>query len=116
MENQIELQKNKQLLYVAYICYVLSTFLGGIPSLIGLIIVYLKRNEFQGTIYYDHCTFLIRTFWIAFIVGIIGLLTSFLGIGLIIIAIASIWFLVRSVAGGLKLHSDRAINPTTWLL
>lgn len=115
MENQITLQKNKQMLYVAYGCYILSILFAGMPSLIGLIIAYLKRKEFQDTIYADHCTFLIRTFWICLIFGLIGAITIFIGIGLIILIITGLWFTVRVVVGAVKLHGDQAVNPTGWL-
>lgn len=110
MENQMTTQKDKQMLYVAYICYILSIIFAGIPSLIGLIIAYVKRKDVQGTIYAEYCTFLIRTFWISFILGLIGLITSFIGIGLVVLIIGGLWFVVRVVVGLVKLHSDQAVN------
>lgn len=115
MENQMTTQKDKQMLYVAYICYILSIIFAGIPSLIGLIIAYVKRKDVQGTIYADHCTFLIRTFWISLILGLLSVLTMFIGIGLIVLIIGGLWFVVRVVVGLVKLHGDQAVNPTGWL-
>lgn len=115
MENQMTTQKDKQMLYVAYICYILSIIFAGVPSLIGLIIAYVKRKDVQGTIYADHCTFLIRTFWISFILGVLGVIMSIIGIGLIVLIVAGLWFTIRVVVGLVKLHGDKPINPTGWL-
>ncbi|MFT0849241.1 hypothetical protein VRY85_00485 [Achromobacter sp. F4_2707] len=47
---------------IVYGLYTLGLFLGGLPTLIGLIMAYVKRKDFGGTIYSEHMNLLIRTF------------------------------------------------------
>ena len=54
----------------------IGTFLFGWPSIIAVIINYVKRNDARGTWLESHFTWQIRTFWFALawscIVGILG--------------------------------------------
>ncbi|OFR08450.1 hypothetical protein HMPREF2907_02865 [Neisseria sp. HMSC055H02] len=72
---------------------------------------YVKRNEIRGTIYFDHIQFLLKTFWITLIFGIIGSCTLFLLIGFLIIPLTWGWYVFRVVSGFLRLRENRAITP-----
>ena len=77
-------------------------YLGGhitvITVIAGLIIAYMKREQFAGTPYESHMTSAIRTFWIALIGGVIWNTFGFQYVFLMGTVIAAITFLtVRSM-------------------
>ncbi len=92
---------------------VVGAFLLGWPSIIAVILNYLKRSEVRGTWLESHFRWQIRTFWygllwvslcVLFIVGT-------LGIGLIVawlpLTIVSLWFVYRIIRGWLALKDRR---------
>ncbi|KJS37548.1 MAG: membrane protein [Rhodospirillaceae bacterium BRH_c57] len=87
-----------------------ASVLVGFTGLVGVIIAHLKLKEAQGTIFESHLRWLIRTFWISFAVFLIGVLLSFVGIGLLVILAAAIWVIYRVVIGFLKLNDGKAID------
>ena len=86
-------------------------------GLIGVIIAYLKRAEARGTLWESHFTYIIRTFWLGVLGLIIGIATSFIGIGALILFAVAVWWLIRSIYSLLKAVDQRPIpNPETWLI
>ena len=94
---------------------VIGAFLIGWPSVIAVILNYVKQSEARGTWLDSHFTWQIRTFWYGLLwVALCGLFVVFtFGIGLIIVwlplAIVSLWFIYRVVRGWLRLRSGRAM-------
>jgi uncharacterized membrane protein len=91
---------------------VVGAFLTGWPSIIAVILNYVKRREVRGTWLESHFRWQIRTFWFGllwvslcmFFVVVtlgIGLLVAWLPLGLV-----GLWFVYRIVRGWLAL-SDR---------
>src|SRR5512143_4139894 len=80
---------------------VIGAFLTGWPSIIAVILNYVKRSDARGTWLESHFRWQIRTFWYGLIwVGICGLFIVFtLGIGIIIawlpLGLVAIWFIYR---------------------
>ena len=88
---------------------VVGAFLTGWPSIIAVILNYVKRSEARGTWLQAHFRWQIRTFWfgllwvtlcIAFVVGTlgIGMLIAWLPLGLV-----GLWFIYRVARGWLRL-------------
>ena len=96
--------------------FVVTAFLTGWPSIIAVIINYVKRGAARGTWLESHFRWQIRTFWYAFLWVTIVLLLAFTVIGipvaLLIAWFAGLWVLYRIVRGWLRL-SDRAPMPVT---
>ncbi|QLB23661.1 hypothetical protein A6B44_03015 [Pasteurella skyensis] len=99
-----------------YILFAASILFGGIPTLVGAIIAYVKRDEMKGTFYESHITYLIRTFFVAFIGGILGLILSFIGIGIILLFIIGIWYIFRVVVGMIKFFDKKTVTTTGWFM
>lgn len=97
-----------------YILYAVSIVVG-ITAIVGVVIAYIKRDEMAGTIYYDHMQYLIKTFWIALAGSVIGWITSFIGIGLIVLLIVGLWFIYRVVVGFIKFNDNQPISVEGWL-
>jgi uncharacterized membrane protein len=96
--------------------YIASYFTAFITMIIGLVIAYVKRGELAGTPFESHMTSAIRTFWISLIGGIIGLVLSVIGIGIIILIALAVWQIFRVIRGMIRAVDGRPIeDPAGWL-
>jgi len=94
---------------------IVGSFLIGWPSIIAVVLNYVKRSEVRGTWLESHFRWQIRTFWYGLLwvsLCIIFVVLTF-GIGLIIvwlpIAIVSLWFVYRIARGWLALREGRGM-------
>jgi uncharacterized membrane protein len=91
--------------------FVLTAFLTGWPSIIAVIINYIKRGEVRGTYLDSHFAWQLRTFWYALLwVLVIGLLImTLIGIPIawILAIIVGIWVLYRIIRGWMTLSSRK---------
>ena len=96
---------------------VVGTFLFGWPSIIAVILSYVKRGEARGTWLESHFDWQIRTFWWAalwsaciaavsalLLVVLVGFATWFVGLFAL-----GIWAIYRIARGWLRLNARRAI-------
>ncbi len=94
--------------------FIVTSFLFGWPSIIGVIINLVKRNDVRGTYLDSHFSWQIRTFFYALLwVLVMGLLiVTIIGIPVAwVLAIAiGIWVLYRIVRGWLALLDRKPIN------
>lgn len=95
-------------------------YLGGhitvVTVIAGLVIAYMKRDDFAGTPYQSHMISAIRTFWISLVVGLIGLVLVIVGVGIFILIGLVTWTIFRCVRGLVKAINGQPIdNPTGWL-
>jgi uncharacterized membrane protein len=94
---------------------IVGSFLIGWPSIIAVILNYVKRSEVRGTWLESHFRWQIRTFWygLLWVSLCIIFVVMTLGIGLLVvwlpIAIVSLWFVYRIVRGWLALREGRAM-------
>ncbi len=92
---------------------VIGAFLTGWPSIIAVILNYVKRGEARGTWLDSHFRWQIRTFWYGLLwVALCALLVVLtLGIGLIVVwlplAAVTIWFVYRVARGWVNLAARR---------
>jgi uncharacterized membrane protein len=92
---------------------VIGAFLLGWPSIIAVILNYVKRSEVRGTWLDSHFSWQIRTFWYgALWVCLLWLFVILtLGIGLLVAWIpfgfVAIWFIYRIVRGWMALQDGR---------
>ena len=95
---------------------IVGAFLTGWPSIIAVILNYIKRSEARGTWLESHFRWQIRTFWFgllwislcgAFIIATlgIGLLFMWLPIGLV-----GLWFVYRIIRGWVTLSDRRPMD------
>lgn len=100
---------------IVYVLY-LASLVFGITGLIGLIVAYVNQaqaNEVEAA----HFRFQIRTFWIGLLYAVIGGVTSFIGIGVLVLLVLLVWWIVRCVKGLMAINAGRAPDDvTTWLL
>jgi uncharacterized membrane protein len=92
---------------------VIGAFLTGWPSIIAVILNYVKRSDVQGSWLESHFRWQIRTFWFGVLwVGLCVLFIAFtLGLGLLIawlpMGIVALWFIYRIARGWLALRDRR---------
>jgi len=92
---------------------IIGAFLTGWPSIIAVIVNYVKRSEVRGTWLESHFRWQIRTFWFGLLcVSLCMLFVVFtLGIGLLIawipLGIVAVWFIYRVARGWLALNDGR---------
>jgi uncharacterized membrane protein len=91
---------------------VVGAFLTGWPSIIAVILNYVKRGDVRGTWLESHFRWQIRTFWFGLLwvsLCILFVIVT-LGLGILIawlpMAVVGLWFIYRIVRGWLAL-SDR---------
>ena len=92
---------------------VVGAFLTGWPSIIAVVLNYVKRSEARGTWLDSHFRWQIRTFWFGllwiFLCG--AFIVATLGIGLLFvwlpITLVGLWFVYRIVRGWVTLADRR---------
>jgi uncharacterized membrane protein len=90
---------------------IVGAFLTGWPSIIAVILNYVKRGDVEGTYLASHFSWQIRTFWFALLWVVIAFLLGVTIIGIpiaiLIAAGAGIWVLYRIIRGWLALQDRR---------
>lgn len=96
---------------------VVGAFLFGWPSIIAVIINYVKRDEARGTWLAAHFTWQIRTFWFALlwalVIGGLGALLAIVLVGFAIwivgFFVLGLWAIYRIARGWTALRDRRAV-------
>ena len=95
--------------------FVVTAFLSGWPSIIGVILNYVKRSDVRGTFLESHFRWQIRTFWFALLWAVIAILIAVTIIGVpiawVLAVLVGLWVLYRIVRGWLALVNARPM-PT----
>ncbi len=94
---------------------VVGAFLFGWPSIIGVIVNYVKRGEARGTWLESHFQWQIRTFWYALLwallTGLISLLLAPVLIGFLtfplLLFVLGVWAIYRIARGWLALRDGK---------
>jgi uncharacterized membrane protein len=93
---------------------VIGSFIGGLPSIVAVILNYMMRGAARGTWIDSHYRWQIRTFWFAVLWALIGWVLVFTLIGAVVgvpILIAlTLWLLYRIGRGWLRLRARRPMS------
>ena len=100
---------------VASSAFIVTSFLFGLPSIVAVVLNYVKRSDVRGTFLESHFRWQIRTFWyallwiaIAFLLSlplmlvIVGFFTLWLAAVLI-----GLWVLYRVIKGWMRLSAGQ---------
>ena len=101
----------KDLTMVTYILYALSCFTG-LTAIVAVVINYVKLDDARGTIYESHFNWQIRTFWWSLLWAVIGFITMFIFIGILVLLADAIWVIYRIVKGFLYWNDNKPIEAT----
>jgi uncharacterized membrane protein len=87
---------------------VIGSFVGSLPSIVAVILNYVKRGDASGTWAASHYRWQIRTFWYTLLWALIGwvLIATVIGIvvGLPILIALTLWLIYRIARGWLRLQ------------
>jgi uncharacterized membrane protein len=90
---------------------IVGSFVGSVPSIIAVIMNYVKRGDARGTWVDSHYRWQIRTFWFALLWAIIGwmLIFTILGaiIGVPVLVALTLWLIYRIARGWLRLRDKQ---------
>ena len=93
---------------------IVGKFIFGLPSIIAVIMNYLRRNEAQGTWLEPHFSWQLRTFWFAALACIVSLLVF----GPLVLLLIGIPLVAACLAGDRHLddlsHRPRLAGPQGW--
>ena len=92
---------------------IIGAFVFGVPSIIAVVINYVKRGEARGSYLESHFRWQIRTFWFALLWCVIGgmLFITIVGIplALAVFFAAGLWAIYRITRGWLALRDRKAM-------
>ena len=95
--------------------FVITAFLTGWPSIIAVILNYIKRNETEGTYLRSHFSWQLRTFWFAALWVALAIALGLTVVGLVVAVplavVAGIWVLYRIARGWLALSDGKPMLP-----
>jgi uncharacterized membrane protein len=96
---------------VAGAATIVGSFVGSVPSIIAVILNYVKRGDARGTWVDSHYRWQIRTFWFALLWFVIGWVLIFTIVGMVvgwpILAALTVWLIYRIARGWLRLRDRR---------
>lgn len=92
---------------------VVTAFLTGWPSIIAVIVNYVKRSDARGTWLDSHFRWQLRTFWFALLWLIVGAVLFVTVVGILLAIViwigTGLWVLYRIVRGWMSLAQKKAI-------
>jgi uncharacterized membrane protein len=95
---------------------IVGSFVGGLPSIVAVIMNYARRSATRGTYLESHFRWQIRTFWYAFLWALVIVLVSaplmlvfFIGFGVAWIGLVAlgVWIAYRVIRGWLALKDGK---------
>jgi uncharacterized membrane protein len=94
----------------------LVSFLGiGVTSIIGVVLGYIWKGEPHEAWETSHYQYLIRTFWIGLLGGIVSALLIVALIGMVLLPAVFLWIIVRCVKSTLAAQKREPMpDPETW--
>jgi uncharacterized membrane protein len=91
--------------------FIITAFLTGWPSIIAVIINYIKRDDVRGTYLDSHFSWQLRTFWYAllwvFVIGLLIITLIGIPIAWVVAIVVGVWVLYRIIRGWMNLLSAR---------
>ena len=97
--------------------FIVTAFLFGLPSIIAVVMNYIRRSDARGTYLESHFSWQLRTFWFALLWVTVVLLLSlplfFVLVGFVTfpigIFVIGIWVIYRVARGWLKLKDGQPV-------
>jgi len=103
----VSIHSERTVVLIAYVLHLVGATVG-LTSLVGLILNYMRLNQY-GDPLASHHRWMIRSFWWALVWMVIGIITSFIFIGFAICFAAWIWYVYRHVRGLIALSNGESM-------
>ena len=95
---------------LVYILHAVGFFIG-LTWIVAIIVNYVRQDEARGTWVESHFRWQIRTFWFGLLWGVIGVITSFIVVGFVVLAANYVWLIYRVVKGWLNFSERKPMYP-----
>ena len=93
--------------------FIVTAFLTGWPSIIAVIINYVKRSDVRGTYLDSHFSWQLRTFWYAVLWAVVAFILAITIIGIpfawILAIVVGLWVLYRIIRGWIALANEQVM-------
>ena len=93
--------------------FIVTAFVFGVPSIVAVILNYVKRSEARGTFLESHFRWQIRTFWFTLLWCAIGgvLFATIIGaiLAVPLFVVVGLWVIYRVVRGWLALKDGKPL-------
>lgn len=92
---------------------IVGSFLFGVPSIVAVVMNYVRRGDVAGSWLESHFRWQIRTFWVAFAVSVVAAVLMvtiiLIPVSLGIFFVVALWVIYRVVRGWLALREGREL-------
>ena len=93
--------------------FIVTAFVFGVPSIVAVILNYMKRTEARGTFIESHFRWQIRTFWFTLLWCVVGgvLIATLIGtiVAVPLFLVVGVWVIYRVIRGWLALKDGKPI-------
>ena len=93
--------------------FIVTAFVFGVPSIVAVILNYLKRAEARGTFLESHFSWQIRTFWYTLLWCAVGGLLFVTVVGALVaiplFIVVGLWVIYRVIRGWLALNDRKPV-------
>jgi uncharacterized membrane protein len=102
--SSVSVRSESTVAWIAYFLHLIGA-VAGLTSIVGLILNYVRRNQY-GDPLVSHHHYMIRSFWWGLLWLALGIVTTPIFIGWAICGIAWVWYVYRHVRGMIALAND----------
>lgn len=92
---------------------IVGAFLFGVPSILAVVLNYVRRSDVRGSYLESHFRWQIRTFWFAFLWagfgGVLAVTILLIPVAFVIWGVLAAWVIYRVARGWLNLREARAM-------
>jgi uncharacterized membrane protein len=99
----------KKVVQFVYVLFALSFFFPPL-AIAGVIVCFLKRYETNDPLVRNHIEWQIQSFWWMTLGMLVGLITTFMFIGWLVMTGTAIWFLYRTIKGWLAYAENTPVG------
>jgi len=92
-----------------YALYLAGFLVGGLTTIVGFILALIKGPEAKGTYLESHFRLQVRTFLWALLWGVVGLILSLVGVGIVVLFVAGVWVLYMWIKGLIRLLDKQPV-------
>jgi uncharacterized membrane protein len=108
-------ENDRLAVHIVYALYA-AAILFGVPSVLGVLLAYLKREDVAGTDLEGHIGWQIRTFWIWLVFWVVGTVcvasVLLIPVGWLLLGFGHLWFVYRVVKGWIVHSNENSLgNP-----
>ena len=101
------LEADRTLTLVAYALHLFGA-IAGFTSIIGLVVNYMKRGQYDD-LFDSHHRWMIRSFWWALLWIVIGCILVVVLVGWVILFVVWVWYIYRHVRGLIALVNGESM-------